>query len=198
MLTSLSPRQSRLLAGAILLLLVTTALVFVIYPVWSMNKAYETRIEDTQFQIQRFKRIATQDDHYQLEFNNIKRSQQTDQRYLQSNTDSLANAELQRRIKQVVAAGQGEILSTQTVQISQEETLNRVAIRVRMKATLESLKMILHQIETQKPYLFIDDITLRSRHLTRRRLPKTNEIAEALRTLDVEFLLVGYIKSGDS
>jgi general secretion pathway protein M len=173
-------------------------LVLVSYPVWAMNKAYDARISDTLFQIQRYKRIAAQDEQYQLEFSSIKRSQQTDQRYLQSKTDSLANAELQRRIKQVVAAGQGEIISTQTVQISEEDVLNKVAIRVRMKSTLESLKTILYQIETQKPYLFIDNITLRSRHLTRRRLPKTDEIVEAMRMLDIDFLLVGYIKSGDS
>jgi general secretion pathway protein M len=198
MLSSLSPRQSRTLAGIILLLLLSAILVLVIYPVWAMNKAYDARISDTLFQIQRYKRIAAQDEQYQLEFSSIKRSQQTDQRYLQSKTDSLANAELQRRIKQVVAAGQGEIISTQTVQISEEDVLNKVAIRVRMKSTLESLKTILYQIETQKPYLFIDNITLRSRHLTRRRLPKTDEIVEAMRMLDIDFLLVGYIKSGDS
>ena len=198
MITTLSPRQSRALAGAILVLVLSTAVVLLIYPVWSMNEALGIQIDDTLFQIQRYKRIATQNDQYQLEFNNIKQSQQTDQRYLQSKTESLANAELQRRIKQLVAAGQGEIISTQTSQISQEEMLNRVAIRVRMKSTLEGLKTILHRIETQKPYLFIDNITIRSRHITRRGLPKTKKIVEAMRMLDVDFHLLGYIKSGES
>jgi general secretion pathway protein M len=183
------------LAYAILFLLVLALLFLAIYPVWTMNAAYNRQIEDSQFQIQRYQRIAKQDDRYQLEFSNLKRSQQSDLRYLQSNTDSLANAELQRRIKRVVTAGQGEIVSTQAVKISQEEILNRVAIRVRMKSTLESLKKILHQLETQKPYLFVENISLRSRHVARRRLPNTKDIAKAIRTLDLEFLLVGYIKS---
>ncbi|MEW8561508.1 MAG: type II secretion system protein GspM, partial [Candidatus Thiodiazotropha sp.] len=116
MLSSLTPRQSRALAGTILLLLVAALLILLIYPVWSMNKRYEGQIEDTQFQTQRYRRIAVQDDRYQLEFNKLKLNQKSDLRYLQSKTDSLANAELQRKIKQVVSAGRGEIISTQTVQ----------------------------------------------------------------------------------
>ncbi|WP_316369362.1 type II secretion system protein GspM [Candidatus Thiodiazotropha sp. CDECU1] len=195
MFTSLTPRQSRISAIAILILLVMAVLILAIYPIWTMNTAYNAQIEDARFQILRYQRIAKQDARYQQEFSKLKRSQQSDLRYLQSKTDSLANAELQRRIKQVAAAGGGEIISTQTVQISQEEMLNRVAIRVRMKSTLENLTKILHQLETQKPYLFVENISLRSRHLPRRRLPKTKDIQKAIRSLDLEFLLVGYIKS---
>ncbi|MES9829533.1 MAG: type II secretion system protein GspM [Candidatus Thiodiazotropha sp.] len=198
MFDNLTPRQSRILAVAILIVLLATVSVLVLYPAWSMNTTYSALIEDTQFQIQRYQRIANQDEHYQLEFNKLKRVQQSDSRYLQSKTDSLANAELQRRIKQVVAAGQGEIISTQTAQISQEEILNKVAIRVRMKSTLENLKQIMYQLESQKPYLFIENISLRSRHIPRRRLPKTKEIEKQLRMLDLEFLVVGYIKNGES
>ncbi|MET0062626.1 MAG: type II secretion system protein GspM [Candidatus Thiodiazotropha endolucinida] len=196
MLSSLNPRQSRVFAVSILLFLLVVVLLLALYPVWSTNTVFNERIEDTQFQIQRYQQIAKQEQRYQLEFNKLKRVQQTDSRYLQSNTDSLANAELQRRIKKVVAAGQGEIVSTQTAQISREEILNKVAIRVRMRSALENLKQILHQLETQKPYLFIENISLRSRHIPRRRLPKTKQIEKQIRMLDLEFLVVGYIKNG--
>lgn len=198
MLSSMSPRQSRALAATILLLLLALPLVLLILPVWSMNREYDAKIEDTRFQIQRYQQIAGQDDHYQLEFNNLKRNQQSDMRYLQSKTDLLANAELQRRINQIVAASGGEIVSTQTVQISQEEMLNKIAIRVRMKTTLENLVQILHKIETQKPFLFVDDISLRSRQLPRRRLPTNKEIEVEIRKLDLELLVFGYIKRGDA
>jgi general secretion pathway protein M len=194
----MTPRQSRTAAVVILLLLMATVLAVAIYPVWSMNMAYNAKIGATQFQIQRYQRIASQDDRYQQEFNNLKQNQQSDPRYLQSKTDLLANAELQRRIKQVIAAERGEIISTQTAQISQDKLLNKVAIRIRMKATLESLKQILHQLETQKPYLFVDNISLRGRHLPRRRLPTTKDIAKEIRMLDLEFLVTGYIKSSSS
>ncbi|MET0069148.1 MAG: type II secretion system protein GspM [Candidatus Thiodiazotropha sp.] len=198
MLSSLTPKQSRTLAATMLLLLVAALLILVIYPVWSMNERYEEQIEDTQFQIQRYRRIAVQDDRYQLEFSKLKLNRKSDLRYLQSNTDSLANAELQRKIKQVVSTGRGEIISTQTVRVSQDEMLQGVAIRVRMKSTLENLTKILHQLETQKPYLFIDNITLRSRNLARRRLPNRQQPTEAERVLELDFLVVGYIKRGDS
>ncbi|MCU7932601.1 MAG: type II secretion system protein M [Candidatus Thiodiazotropha sp. (ex Codakia rugifera)] len=198
MLSSLTPIQSRIVASAILLLLFLVVLVAAIYPVWSLNTTYDEQITDAQHQIQIYQRIASQNNQYQQEFNHLKRSQQTDRRYLQSNTDSLAKAELQRRMKQVAGKKNGEIISTQAVQVTQEEDLNRVAIRVRMKSTLENMKAILHQLETGKPYLFVENITVRSRHITRRRLPKTKEITKAISMLDVEFLLSGYLKRGES
>ncbi|MCU7890939.1 MAG: type II secretion system protein M [Candidatus Thiodiazotropha sp. (ex Ustalcina ferruginea)] len=198
MLSSLTPIQSRIVASAILLLLFLIILVAAIYPVWSLNATYDEQISDDQHQIKIYQRIASQDNQYQQEFSNLKRNQQTDRRYLQSNTDSLAKAELQRRMKLVAAKKNGEIISTQAVQVTQEEDLNRVAIRVRMKSTLENMKAILHQLETEKPYLFVENIMVRSRHVTRRRLPKTKEITKAISMLDVEFLLSGYLKRGES
>ncbi|MEW8561197.1 MAG: GspMb/PilO family protein, partial [Candidatus Thiodiazotropha sp.] len=63
---------------------------------------------------------------------------------------------------------------------------------------LEFQLQYLHQLETQKPYLFIDNITLRSRNLARRRLPNKQQLTEAIRVLELDFLVVGYLKSGDS
>jgi general secretion pathway protein M len=198
MFSTMTPRQSRTLAVSILILLVVITTLLVIYPAWSLNREYDVQIEDTQFQIERYQRIAGQDDRYQLEFNTLKRRQQSDIRYLQSKTDLLANAELQRRIKQVVTTAQGRIISSQTAQISQEEVLGKVAIRVRMKSTLENLVKILHQIESQKPYLFIENISFRSRHLPRRRLPTNKKIENEIKQLDLEFLVIGYIKHGEA
>jgi general secretion pathway protein M len=198
MFSSVTPRQSRALAVSILILLVVIVTLLAIYPAWSLNGEYDVQIEDIQFQIERYQRIAGQDDRYQVEFNTLKRRQQSDMRYLQSKTDLLANAELQRRIKQVVATAQGRIISSQTAQISQEEVLSKVAIRVRMKSTLENPVKIFHQIETQKPYLFIENISLRSRHLPRRRLPTNKKIENEIKQLDLEFLVIGYIKRGEA
>ncbi|MEW8437182.1 MAG: type II secretion system protein GspM [Candidatus Thiodiazotropha taylori] len=198
MIDSLTPTQSRLLALGLLLLLVGVSLFAVIYPVWTLNRHYDETISNHQHQIQLYQRIYSQADHYQSEEARLKRLRQSDRRYLQSKTDSLAKAELQRRVKGVVSSNKGEILSTQIISNDQEDGFSRVAIRVRMKSTLENSVSIFHKLESEKPFLFVDEIVIRSRPIARRRLPANKKIKQTLELLDIDFKLVGYMKGQDS
>ena len=195
MYDTLTPRRSKALALAILTLSALLILFTVFYPAWSLNRHYEERISEQQHQILLYQRLASQAERYQSEYSRLKRLRLSDRRYLQSETDSLAKAELQRRVKQVVSSGNGEILSTQVVHKGQQDGFSRVAIRVRMKITLQDSVTIFHKLENEKPYLFVDEVTIRSRPLARRRLPATAEILRALELLDIDFRLVGYMKS---
>ncbi|MCU7919542.1 MAG: type II secretion system protein M [Candidatus Thiodiazotropha sp. (ex Epidulcina cf. delphinae)] len=194
MVSTLTPGQSRLAAVSLLALLLLLLLFAAIYPILSLNNHYDKRISGTRQQLQHYRRITSQADRYQAEHARLKRIRQSDKRYLQSETDSLAKAELQRRVKQVVASGKGDILSSQVERSEQEDGFNRVAIRVRMKSTLEEMMALVYRLETETPYLFVDDITVRSRLVTRRRLPATKAISQALKLLDIDFKLVGYMK----
>ncbi|MEJ2618954.1 MAG: type II secretion system protein GspM [Candidatus Thiodiazotropha sp.] len=194
MVESLTPKQSRLLALALLILVIALSLFAVIYPLWTLNNYYDEKISSHQHQIQLYQRISSQADHYQAEAARLKRLRQSDRRYLQSETDSLAKAELQRRVKQVISSNNGEILSTQIVGNDQEDGFSRVAIRVRMKSTLENSVSIFHQLESKKPFLFVDEIVVRSRPVARRRLPANKKIKQILELLDIDFELVGYMK----
>ncbi len=190
----LSATQSRLLAIALLLTLLLGVILLVGLPLWNMNRHLDERIAEQQHQIGLYQRMASQTDFYQGAYERLSRIRQADHRYLQSETESLAEAELQRRVKQIVSAAQGEIVSTQVVNISKEEGFSRVAVRVRMKSNLEQSVQIFHRLESEKPYLFIDEITLRSRPVVRRRMPATEQIREAESILDIDFQLVGYMK----
>ncbi|MES9929707.1 MAG: type II secretion system protein GspM, partial [Candidatus Thiodiazotropha sp. 6PDIVS] len=127
MYDTLTPRQSKLIALSILVLVITIVLLSVIYPIWSLNQHYDAQISNQQHQIQLYKRISSQADYYQSEAARLKRVRQSDRRYLQSETDSLAKAELQRRVKGVVSAAKGEILSTQIIGNDEEDGFRRVA-----------------------------------------------------------------------
>ncbi|MCG7963916.1 MAG: type II secretion system protein M, partial [Candidatus Thiodiazotropha taylori] len=80
----------------------------------------------------------------------------------------------------------------------QEDGFSRVAIRVRMKSTLENSVSIFHKLESEKPFLFVDEIVIRSRPIARRRLPANKKIKQTLELLDIDFKLVGYMKGQDS
>ena len=187
-------QKSRLLA--LVLFFVTLALLVaaVAIPVLAANRHYDELIEGVNDQLRIYQRVARHSDQYQTAYAQLQRQQRNDRRYLKSNTESLATAELQRAVKQVISRNKGEILSAQVVRSTEEEGFKRIAVRLRMKSSLEDMIKALHTLETKKPYLFIDAITVRSRNVARRRLPSTKEIEKAIAKLDIDLQLSAYMR----
>lgn len=194
MISGLIRGQSRFLTAALLLALLALLIGAIAIPAWSMNRHYDALISGMSDQLAIYKRVATHSDAYQAEYQQLVRLQQLDKRYLQGATESLATAELQRTVKQVVAGGKGDIISTQVMPTTEQEGFKRVAIRTRMKSTLEDMVAIFHALESGKPYLFIDDVTIRSRPVSRRRLPAYKALDQTLSILDIDFRLSGYLR----
>jgi general secretion pathway protein M len=192
----MNPNPQRRLLAVLLLLAVMAILVAAIaIPAYSMNQHYDETISSMLNQRAIYQRVADQSEQYQAEFQRLAKSRSRDKRYLKGANESLATAELQRRIKQLTAGGKkGDVLSTQVLQTTEEEGFNRVVIRVRMKSTLEDLVSTLHSLESQTPYLFVSNLTIRSRQVARRRLPSTKELTKALQLMDVDFQLSGYVR----
>jgi len=198
MMGRLEPRQGRLLALLLLVVVLVLTGTAILVPALSMNRHYDELITSMNDQLAVYQRVARHGDQYQAQYQRLQRLQQQDRRYLQSDTESLATAELQRIVKQIISGNQGEILSTQVMQTAQEEGFKRVTIQIRMKSTLEDMVKIFHALETRKPYLFLEDVTVRSRQVARRRLPSNASIDEAMSQLDIDFKLSGYMRGGQS
>jgi len=194
MISRLQPAHSRFFALLLLISSLTVLVSAIAVPAWSLNHHYDELIASMQNQLEIYQRVATHSDQYQAEYQRLVKLQGQDRRYLQSDTESLATAELQRAAKQVIEGKKGEILSTQVTQTTEQEGFKRVAIRIRMKSTLEDMVMIFHAIESQKPYLFIDDINVRSRQVARRRMPTNQDLQDALSQLEIDFQLSGYMR----
>jgi general secretion pathway protein M len=194
MISGLNRRQSRSLAVALLILVLVLLIAVIVVPAWSMNRHYDELISGMSSQLEIYKRVATHSDEYKAEYQRLVSFQQQDKRYLQSATESLATAELQRTVKQVVASRHGEILSTQVLQTTVEEGFSKVVIRIRMKSTLEDMLVIFYALESEKPFLFIDNVSIRSRPVSRRRMPANKDLSEALSQLDIDFQLSGYMR----
>ncbi len=198
MIARLDGRKSRPLA--LLLLIVTLLLVVasVVLPVFAMNRHYDELITGMSDQLVVYQRVARNSKQYQARFQQLMRLQRQDRRYLKSNTESLATAELQSIVKQVIAGNQGEILSTQVTRTTEEQGFKRITIRIRMKSTLEDMVKIFHSLESKKPYLFVENVNVRSRQVARRRLPTNKAIEEAMSQLDIDFQLSGYMRGGST
>ena len=187
-------RKNRLLALVLFFMTLALLVAAVAIPVLAANRHYDELIEGMNDQLRIYQRVARHSDQYQTAYAQLQRLQRNDRRYLKSNTESLATAELQRAVKQVISRNKGEILSAQVIRSTEEEGFKRIAVRIRMKSGLEDMIKALHTLETKTPYLFIDAITVRSRNVARRRLPSTKEIEKAIAKLDIDLQLSGYMR----
>lgn len=81
---------------------------------------------------------------------------------LEGSTAGISGAGLQKLISDIVLEHGGVASSLQLLPIKEEDKLERVALRLSISVDIEGLRNILHAIETGKPLLFIDDLTVRT------------------------------------
>ncbi len=194
MMVELQGRQSRMLALLLLFALFVLLVACIAVPAMAMNRHYDNQIQGMLDQLQVYQRVARNRDRYERAYEQLQRKQDQDRRYLQSNTESLATAELQRSVKLVITKNKGEILSLQVIRSTEEEGFVRVTVRIRMKTNLEAMLKTFHALETSKPYLIVDDVSVRSRNMARRRIPSAKAIEEAVALLDIDFQVSGYMR----
>ncbi len=183
--------QQRAAALLLLLLVVGGVLAALILPVWSANARYTETLADMSDRLERLQRVAATRDGLQSRYTDLQRQQGQDVYYLQSESEALATAELQRIAKQGITDNGGLLLSTQVISSQVEEGFTRATIRVRMRGSLEAVVKALYGFETGTPLLFLDNLSMRGTPgmpLSRLRRQST------LRTdMNVDFELSGYL-----
>ncbi len=188
MIDTLSDGQRRAAAVAILALLVGLVMSITALPLWLANRHYQDNIDTLQGRLQQLRQVAAAGASLQPRYEQLKSWQASDVRYLTSDNESLAAAELQQVVKRIVTAHQAEVLSTQIVPPAQEQGFTRVALRVRMRGTLESAVAVFYSIETDKLFLFLDNVSVRALG-TRYQQRKV----ATQQSLDMDFELIGYM-----
>ncbi|MDH3715617.1 MAG: type II secretion system protein GspM [Gammaproteobacteria bacterium] len=186
----------RLLAAFLLLALLAAAAAGVGLPVWSLSQSYSERIAEQQRLLGEYRRIAAGSEGMQRDVQRLERWQSSSNLYLRANTAALAAAELQRIVKQQAAARGGRVMSTQTLAGKQEDAFTRVTLKVRLRTDMQGVLHTLHGLESRRPLLFIDNLSIRSR-TSRRRDPTTGKPIEAVE-LDITFEVSGFMRSAVS
>ena len=182
------PRWARRVVA--LLLLATVLLVaawLVVAPVWEMGANYDNRVAELRHQLQRFTRVAAQQERLGSDLRRLQASGAGDRFYLGGSTSALAAAELQRVAKRVVVSSRGEVVSTQVVATDEDGRVQRVVLRVQMRGDISTLQRTFHALETGEPYLFLDNVRIRVWGGSVRR-----RVNDSVQKLDVAFDLMGF------
>jgi len=188
MIETLTDRQRRLLALAILLIVLCIIYSITVVPVLIANQHYRETIAGMESRLAQLQRAAAIGTSLQPQYEQLMRWKETDSHYLKSNSAALAAAELQRLIKRIAVAQYAEVLSTQILTASQEQDLNRISLKVRIRGTLEKIVQVFYAIETSEPFMFLDNISVRAKSGRRGRSK-----IPAPQRLDVDLELIGYM-----
>ena len=197
MIRALTPRQSRLLALAILVLVIVLVFTLAVAPLWALNRHYADRIDGLEQRLAVQQRAVAAGSDLRMRHKQLQQAVAGNRQYLQSATEALAAADLQRIINRVAGTNGMDVFSTQTLPSIEESDFTGIALKVRMRGPLENLVKVFHALETGQPYLFLQNVSINSRGQRRIQRSRKGRPASNAQLLQVDFDLVGYL-SGKS
>jgi general secretion pathway protein M len=99
--------------------------------------------------------------------------------YFDAETPALAGAGLQSEVQEMVRAAGARPISTQILPLDPDEQPPRVRIRTQLQGTTDELLEVLYRVEEARPFLFVDQMSIRS--TTPRARPSRRSARRAVR-----------------
>lgn len=184
-------RFQRWLAVGLFLLVVLAVVFGLMVPLITAGIQNYDEKSDLMFRLQRQKTIAARESDVADSLAEVKQQFQDQGYFTTSETEALASAELQNIVKKAVSEAGGQLSSTQGLPGKLEDGFFRVAVRVRMTASMETLSSVLHSIETAVPVLIVEQIDASPVRGVRNRT--TNKVESSLQ-LNVSFQVVSFMR----
>ncbi len=160
-LASMNPQQSRRLA----ILVLVAAVLLIAGPVaglvWYVNHYYDVKLAEKQDRIERFQRIASTRAAVSRQLDAM-RAKETRKFFLRTGATALSAAEAQEAVSSIVNSSGGKLITMQAPTSREEGRYRQVTTVVQMTANVQALRRILHALESNMPYLFVDNVTIRS------------------------------------
>jgi len=170
----LTAAQQRNLAIVLLVAAVLVLLCITILPIALANNTYDSEIEQLHERLLRLNNISSQDEELKRRYAELRRSQTTRGYLLQGDSEAVASASLQRILKDIVIANDTQLMSTQILAATEEESLTRVSLRVRIRGPLPGLVESLYELEANSVLLFLDNVSIRTVVSIQQRLRASN------------------------
>lgn len=190
--TLITPRLSRLLALALLLVVIAVPYLGVVRPYLEALREGRETLADTAALRDRYVALAAAGAGVDGWAERLRDEGEGEAAYLQGASEALVSADLQNRVKTVLQANGGVLNSTQILDTTSEEGFRRLAVRVRMSGGSEALYKVFHALETERPFLFVDNVDINAR--TVRTREGQGETVELMVTFD----LFGYMRPATS
>lgn len=182
-MATMNPRQGRNMALLALVLAVLVIFGPIAFGVWSLNHYYDTQLSAKHDRIDRFQRIASTRSEVVKRLDAM-RAKEPRKFFLRSGAPALSAAEAQEAVRSIVEANGGKLITMQAPSSREDGRHRQITVNVQLTANIQALRRILHAIETTTPYLFIENLTIRSQ-VTGQHRPAPGQEPEVFVHFDV-------------
>lgn len=189
-MTSLSRMLSRLAALALLAVILGATWLYVIEPVAAHVRRVNESIEDNRQLIDRLAWSIGAPGQQAARIEALQRQIEKSSHYLRAETEALAAAAMREHLRHILSEGGVEVKSFQTLPTTETIGLTRVSVRVVLRGGFDELIVAFFHLETEKPYIFIDELRIQKAAMRRRR---RNRDQKQPAKLSVVFQLSGFL-----
>jgi hypothetical protein len=179
----------RITALALLLGLMLLVAAYGVLPFAERLRMTDEALEYNRDMVERLTRGLANRGAYDLQIDALRARVNESGLYIRADTEPLAAAAVQEHLKRAIGLHGGELRSVQSLPSLVEDDLTRIGLRVVMTGSFAPMIRILHELETGEPYLFAENLQIKSTTRRRRRTqnkPTTN-------TLSIRFDVYGYL-----
>lgn len=161
MAATLDPVKSRRLAVGLLVLAIGLVIAVIALPTWLLHQRYDQALEDRYSRLERYQRIAASRPEVARQLEAM-RSHDPRRFFVRSGAPALAAAEVQEVVRSVIESAGGRLITMQTLTAREEGRYREIAVSVQVTANVFALRQVLHALETHTPYLFIENLMVRT------------------------------------
>lgn len=154
---------SRIAALTILAALLLAAYHLIARPALGLYRANEQRIEQQSDLLQRYRRLAAGRADLAAGLAELDDRGDVTRGYWEGPSDALASAQLQDSASDAIQGNGGQVVSVQTRNAGETEedaTTRRAELGLRLSTDVDDLALILRDLETATPYMFIDRLVV--------------------------------------
>lgn len=188
---ALAPGQRKAAALALLIAAVAAVAALVAAPAWLLHRHYDDALEDARDRLARYQRVIGTRPELQQRIERVRKEHNADGFYLKSSQAALAAAEIQDVAKNIIESSGGKLISMQVMPHKDEGEYRQVPVSVQFNGNIKVVRKVLFKLEGSRPYVFPDNLTIRSMNaFAARNQPNVDP------ELAVQVELSGYARKG--
>jgi len=186
----LSPPVRRLAAIGLLLIAVLAVIILVIDPLYEAVSSTRALVTQQREAIARFGELNARLPQLQAQHAALEQNVAAESGFLKGTNDALRAAEMQNRIKSIVASHGAQLMSTQILPARDENGFRRIPTQIVLSGPIEAIAAILYDCEYGEPFLFVDTFQIRGRQTPRLDDPRATKTL-----LDVRLEVSAYART---
>lgn len=181
---SLGKRSTCQLLLIVLVLLPIGAILLIAVGWLTQVRTLEDQIQTDLERLQRYRGIAASLPALRQALEEERSNDAFKAFYFDADTPALAGAQLQTEVQAMVRTAGARPISTQILPTDEQDDPPRVSVRIQLQGTTDQLFQLLYQVEAARPFLLIEQMSIRSqarstrapaRRAARRRTTPNNQ-----------------------